>query len=145
MGSSLLTENLYRNNYASWSYKMHQYLLGHGYWSYVEGANDATLNSTHMEFPTWEQSASRVLYCFASIIDDQLLSYIRDTKTPKEPWGNLKKIFAASTTTRKLQLRLELRNVRQRDMSMADYTSKIKDNCDFIASIIMIVEEEKIV
>ena len=39
----------------------------------------------------------------------------------------------------------DLRNVRQRDMSMADYTSKIKDNCDFIASIIMIVEEEKIV
>ena len=40
MGSSLSTEKLDRTNYASWSYKMHQYLLGHGYWSYVDGAND---------------------------------------------------------------------------------------------------------
>ena len=39
--SLLPTEKLNRSNYASWSYKMHQYLLGHGYWSYVEGANDA--------------------------------------------------------------------------------------------------------
>ena len=45
MASSLLTEKLDRTNYASWSYKMHQYMLGHGYWSYVEGANDAAPES----------------------------------------------------------------------------------------------------
>ena len=104
MGSSLPTEKLDRSNYTSWSYKMHQYLLGHGYWSYVEGANDATPDSTHMDFLAREQSASRVLYCFASSISDQRLSYIRDAKTPKEAWGNLKKIFAASITTMKRQL-----------------------------------------
>ena len=53
------------------------------------------------------------------------MSYIGDTKTPKDALGNLKKIVAASTTTRDLQLRQELSNVRQRDMSMDDYTSKI--------------------
>ena len=100
MASSLLTEKLDRNNYASWSYKMHQYLLGHGYWSYVEGANDAAPESTHRDFPTWEQSASRILYCFVSCVGEQLLSYIRDAKTPKGTWENLKKIFAASTTAR---------------------------------------------
>ena len=31
MASSLLTEKIDRSNYASWSYKMHQYLVGHGY------------------------------------------------------------------------------------------------------------------
>ena len=96
MASSLPTEKLDRRNYALWSYKMHQYLLGHGYWSYVDGANDTTPNSTHRDFPAWEQSASRVLYCFASCGSEKLLSYIRDA------WGNLKKIFAASTTARKL-------------------------------------------
>ena len=54
MASSLPTEKLNRNNYASWSYKMHQYLLGHGYWSYVDGANDTTPDSTHRDFPAWE-------------------------------------------------------------------------------------------
>ena len=145
MGSSLLTENLYRNNYASWSYKMHQYLLGHGYWSYVEGANDATLNSTHMEFPTWEQSASRVLYCFASSVDDQLLSYIRDVKTPKEAWGNLKKVFAAITTAKKLQLRQELSNVRQKHLHVVYYIAWINDICDSLASMTVTVEENEMV
>ena len=105
MGSSLPTEKLDRSNYASWSYKMHQYLLGHGYWSYVEGANDAAPDSTHKDYPTWEQAASRVLYYFASCVSDQLLSYIWDTKTPKDAWENPKKIFVASTTARKMQLR----------------------------------------
>ena len=48
MANSLPTEMLDRCNYTCWSYKMHQYLLEHGYWSYVNGANDAT---PHKDFP----------------------------------------------------------------------------------------------
>ena len=103
MGSSLPTEKLDRTNYASWSYKMHQYLLGHGYWSYVDGANDTAPEPTHANFPAWEQSASRVMYCFASCVGEQLLSYIRDARTPKAAWENLQKIFAANTMARNLQ------------------------------------------
>ena len=60
---------------------------------------------------------------------------------PKHAWGNLKKIFAAGTATRKLQLRQELSNLRQHDLSVADYTSKTKDICDSLASIDVNVEE----
>ena len=42
MGSALPTEKLDKTNFASWEYKMHQYLFGQGYWSYVEGANEST-------------------------------------------------------------------------------------------------------
>ena len=51
MASSLLTETLDRNNYAFWSYKMHQYLLGHGYWSYIDGANDTAPDLIKQRFP----------------------------------------------------------------------------------------------
>ena len=145
MASSLPTEKLDRNNYTSWSNKMHKYLLGHGYWSYVEGANDIAPESTHTDFPAWEQSASRILYYFASCVGEQLVSYNRDEKKPKGAWENLKKIFAASTTARKLQLRQELSNLRQRDLSVADYTSKIKDICDSLASIDANVDEADMV
>jgi hypothetical protein len=57
--------------------------------------------------------------------------------------GKSEKIFGASTTTRKLQLRQELNNIRQRDMSVADYTAKIKEICDALGSIDMIVEDDK--
>ena len=84
MGSSLPIEKLDRSNYASWSYKMHPYLLGHGYWSYVDGANDTASDAARRVFPAWEQAASRVMCCFAASVGDQLLSHIWDTKTPKE-------------------------------------------------------------
>ena len=76
---------------------------------------------------------------------EQLLSYVRDAQTPKGAWENLKKIFAASTTARKLQLRQELSNLRQRNLSVADYTSKIKDICDSLASIEVNIEESEMV
>ena len=41
MGNSLPIEKLDMNHYASWAYKMHQYLFRHRYWSYVEGVNNA--------------------------------------------------------------------------------------------------------
>ena len=145
MGSSLPTEKLDRRNYASWSYKMHQYLLGHWHWSYVEGANDAAPDFTHRDFLAWEQSASRVLYCIASSVDDQLLSYIRDVKTPKEAWGNLKKVFAAITTAKKLQLRQELSNVRQKHLHVVYYIAWINDICDSLASMTVTVEENEMV
>ena len=60
------------------------------------------------------------------------MSYIQDARTPKDAWGNLKKIITASTTATKLQLRHELRNVRLREMTVADYTSKIKEIDDSV-------------
>ena len=104
MASSLPTEKLDRSNYASWSYKMHQYLLGHGYWSYIDGANDGALDATHKDPSTWEQAASKVMYHLASSVSDQLIIHIRDAKMPKESWTNLKKVFVAGTMAWKLQL-----------------------------------------
>ena len=35
MVGALPTEKLGRSNYATWEYKIHRYLLRHGYWSYI--------------------------------------------------------------------------------------------------------------
>ena len=78
-------------------------------------------------------------------LGEQLLSYVQDAQTSKGAWENLKKVFAASTRARKLQLRQELSNLRQRDLSVVDYTSKIKDICDSLASIEVNIEESEMV
>ena len=70
-----------------------------------------------------------------------MLSHIRDAKTPKEAWENFKKIFAA----RKLQLRQELNNIRQKEMSVSDYTAKLKSICDSLGSINVTIDEDEMV
>ena len=122
-----------------------KYLLRHGYCSYVEWANDAASDATNMDFSAWEQATSRAMYYFASSVSDQLLSYIRNAKRPNDAWGNLKKISAVSTTSRKLQPRQQLSNVWQKDMWVADYTSKIKEIFDSLASINVIIEKDEMV
>ena len=59
---SVENQNLDRTNFTSWEYKMHQYLVGQGYWSYIQGAHEDQPDSTHANYPAWEQVASRVLY-----------------------------------------------------------------------------------
>ena len=54
-------------------------------------------------------------------------------------------IFAANITTKKFQVRQELSNVRQRYMSVADYTSKIKEICDSLTSVDVNVKEDEMV
>ena len=86
VGGALPTEKLDRRNNASWEYKMHEYLLGHGYWGYIHVENEVVLEPAHKDFSAWAQVASRVLYCLASCVHDQMLGYIWNAKTPKEAW-----------------------------------------------------------
>ena len=111
MGSAIPSEKLDRNNFASWEYKMHQYLVSQGYWSYIKGAQENRPDPTTPKHSIWEQAASRVLYFLATCVHEHMFCYIWEAKTLKEAWGNLKNIFAAKTTTRKLQLREELNNI----------------------------------
>ena len=90
-GSAFPTKKFDRTNFASWEYKMHQYLIGQGYWSYINGAHENQPN------PAWEQTVRHVLYYLASCVHDHMLDYIWEAKTPKEAFGNLKKNFVANT------------------------------------------------
>ena len=85
------------------------------------------------------------MYCLATCVHDHMLGYIRETKTPKEAWENLRKIFTANTTARSLQLRKELNNIQQRDMSITSYTLKIKELCDSLGSISVNVDDDDMV
>ena len=55
-GTSLPMENFDHNNFPSWDYKVNQYLVGQGYWGYID-----------------EQAMSRVLYCLGTRVYDQML------------------------------------------------------------------------
>ena len=96
MGSALPSEKLDRNNFASWEYKMHQYLVSQGYWSYIKGAQENQPGPTTPKYSAWKQAASRVTYSLTTCAQDHMLN------TPKEAWENLRKIFTVSTTVKKL-------------------------------------------
>ena len=111
----------------------------------MDGVNEVAHELTYKDFLAWEQATSRVLYCLVCCVHNQMLGYINDAKLPKDAGENMKKVFAASIMARKLQLRQDLNNIQQRDMLVADYTSKIKDICDSLGSTNVALEEDKMV
>ena len=140
-----MTEKLDRSNYASWLYKMHQYLLGHGYWSYVDRANVATPDATHTYPMTWEQVTSRVMCRFTSSVIDQLLSHIRDVKMPKEAWTNLRKVFHCQHHGQKASTQAGVDQCPTEGHVVADFTARIKEICDSLASMNATIEEDEMV
>ena len=72
-----------------------------------------------------------------------MLRFVKDVKSPKDEWENLKKIFME----RKLQLQQEFNNVRQRleIRVVLDYTLKVKDLCDLLGSINITEDQEEMV
>ena len=79
MGRSLPREKLERRSqFSSWEYKMNQYLVSQGYWSYMNGALENKPDITNANYPTWEQGASWVMYFLATFVLDHMLSRIRN-------------------------------------------------------------------
>ena len=127
MASSLPTEKLDRSNYASWSYKMHQYLLGHGYWSFVEGTNEVAPEPAHKDLLGNKEQAA----CFTA---SHLVCTIRCWRT-----------FATSTRAQKFQLQKEINNIWQMDMMITDCTTKTKKIYDALGFINVTMDEDKMV
>ena len=124
---------------------MNQYLVGQGYWSYINDTQENKPEITNANYPTWEQGASQIMYYLATCVHDHMLSHIRDAKTPREVWENLKKIFTENTSTHKLQLRQEWNNIQQKEMSVSNNTTKIKSICDSLGFINLNIDEEEMV
>ena len=71
-----------------------------------------------------------------------MIGHIRDAMSPKEAWDILVQMFATNTRAKKIQLKNELNIVERKNMSVNDYTLKIKSICESLASINVIVDDD---
>ena len=53
MRSSLPSEKLDQSKFSFWEYKMNQYLVGQGNWSYINGAFENKPDITNTNYRTW--------------------------------------------------------------------------------------------
>ena len=71
-----------------------------------------------------------------------MIGHIQDAMSPKEAWDILVQMFATNTRARKIQLKNELNTVERNNMSVNNYTLKIKSICESLASINVIVDDD---
>ena len=113
---------------------MTNFLMGKGYWEYIEGEEETTPelleeNPTTAEVRTYKdqtQGSRKVMHWLSISIQDTMIGHIQDARFPKEAWDILVKLLATNTKARKIQLKTELHTIEKRNMSVNDYALKIK-------------------
>ncbi|MCO5578265.1 hypothetical protein L7F22_032104 [Adiantum nelumboides] len=115
----IVSEKPTKDNFHAWKFSITNYLKGKGYWGYVEGANKAL-----------------------PVIPDTRASAEQDAYSPKDVWDNLIAFNATNTRARKIQLKNELNIIRKGDLSVKDYTLKIKALCESLSSIGVVLDDD---
>jgi hypothetical protein len=74
-----------------------------------------------------------------------MIMHIQDAKSPKQAWDTLVKMYTTNTQARKMQFKQELHNLQKNKMNISDYSTKVKNLADALASIGAHVDDEDLV
>ncbi len=85
------------------------------------------------------------MYWLFVSVTDTMIGHIQDAHTPAEAWQNLVQMFQTNTKARKLQLKQELHIVEKKNMSINEYSLKIKGIVESLASINVSVDDDDLV
>ena len=81
------------------------------------------------------------MYWLSISVHDTMIGHIHDVKTPKEAYA-LVHNNETHTKARKIQLKTELHTVKMQNMSVNDYTLKIKNIVESLASIGVTIDDD---
>jgi len=127
--------------------------MGKGVWEYVEGELEEPPEVPETDagaaeikaLKDWKQGARMVLHWLAISVSETMIGHIQDAQTPAEAWQSLMQTFQTNTKARKLQLKQELHTVEKKDMTINEYTLKIKGIAESLASINVSVDDDDLV
>jgi len=74
-----------------------------------------------------------------------MIVHIQDAKSPKQAWDTLVKMYSTNTQAHKMQLKQKLHNLQKNKMNISDYSTKLKNLADVLASIGAPVDDEDLV
>jgi hypothetical protein len=149
--SQIVIEKLDKNNFQVWKFKIMNFLMGKGYWEFNTGdENEPPFleNPTQQQIQankTWHEKARKVLYWLFMNVSDSMIVHIQDAKSPKQAWDTLVKMYNTNTQAHKMQFKQELHNLQKNKMNISDYSTKVKNLVDALASIGAHVDDEDLV
>jgi uncharacterized protein YgfB (UPF0149 family) len=74
-----------------------------------------------------------------------MIVHILDAKSLNQDWDTLVKMYTTNTQAYKMQLKQELHNLYNNKMNINDYSTKVKNLVDVLASIGAPVDDEDLV
>ncbi|MCO5592102.1 hypothetical protein L7F22_046097 [Adiantum nelumboides] len=138
----IASEKLTEDNFHAWKFKITNNLKEKGYWNYFDGANEAhpviqdigTFAEEVKSLKDRYQGSANVMYWLSVSVSDSIVGHIQDANSPQDAWNNLIAFNATNTKARKIELKNYLNTTKKKDLSVNDYTLKIKALCESLSS-----------
>jgi hypothetical protein len=147
--SQIAIEKLDKNNFQVWKFRTMNFLMRKGYWEFLDDTEPPLPeNPTQQQIQankTWHEKARKVFYWLSVSVSDSMIVHIQDAKSPKQAWDTLVKMYSTNRQARKMQLKQELHNLQKDKMNISDYSTKVKNLADALASIGAPVDDEDLV
>jgi len=146
--SQIAIKKLNKNNFQVWKFRIMNFLMGKGYWEFItsdEKEPPLPENPTQQQIQankTWHEKVRKILCWLSVSVSDSMIVHIQNAKSPKQAWDTLVKIYNTNTQARKMQFKQELHNLQKNKMNVSEYSIKVKNLTDALASIGALVDDE---
>ncbi|KAK4414994.1 hypothetical protein Salat_2606500 [Sesamum alatum] len=77
----------------------------------------------------------KAMFILKTMIEEDVLEHICESKTPKEAWDTFAKLFSKKNDTKLQLIGSELLSVAQRNLTIAQYFHKVKSLCREISEL----------
>ncbi|XP_022040902.1 uncharacterized protein LOC110943461 [Helianthus annuus] len=123
-------KKLNEKNYNTWATCMSSYLQGQDLWDIVDGTDvEPPRENEQGALRKWRIKAGKALFALKTTVEEEVLDHIREVKSPKEAWDELKILFSRKNDTRLQLLENELLSVSQKDLTIPQYFHRVKTLC----------------
>ncbi|MCO5571419.1 hypothetical protein L7F22_025159 [Adiantum nelumboides] len=82
------------------------------------------------------------MYWLSVNVSNSIVGHIQEGDSPKDAWDNMIAFNANNTRARKTQLKNELNTIKQGQLTVNDYTLKIKALCESLSSIGVAMDDD---
>jgi hypothetical protein len=87
----------------------------------------------------------KILYWFFVNPSNSMIMHVQDSKSSKQAWDTLVKMYNTNTQARKMQLKQKLHNLQKNKMNINDYSTKVKNLANVLTSIGSSINDEDLV
>lgn len=112
-------------NYLYWSYVMKKFLKGQRLLGYVYGTSEKPEDNNDgkyaSEIESWEANNAKIITWIHNSVTEDIGIQLAKYETAKEVWNHLKKLYEQSDFATQYHLEIEIRTLKQNDMTIKEY------------------------
>ncbi|KAF3781256.1 Retrovirus-related Pol polyprotein from transposon TNT 1-94 [Nymphaea thermarum] len=132
--ATLVSVKLNRDNYLLWRSQLESVMISQDLMKFVGGSGEAPLetimrngsNELNPEFTTWRKTDQLVSSWIKATVSEAVLDQIIRTRSAREAWTTLEKLYGSPSPLRVMLLKKELMFIKKGNSDMVSYLQKIK-------------------